>query len=311
MGFLKRLFGRDEKGPEPDSQGFVRMLDATGNQIVVSREQLRNSILPATLKTHWLDAEQLYLTIVNALQDGFFADVLEAADHLRQLDSANPLYTCVYAIALLQNKQLDRAQDVLLTFLKEYGEDGYVLTNLAKVYAERGQRAQATDTLWHALEVDPNQANALEWYAVIGYEQGGESARIDRWKQVAAFPASWRAQLWLARAALQNGEKPKAMELYQESISRASSVPPADLLMQMTGDLGGHGHLAELVELTVSHFSPEVHGLQVGNNLIKAHLGLRQNREARAVLNRLRMLNQPPWKPTLEYWESELRKVDA
>src|ERR1700691_795861 len=53
-------------------------------------------------------------------------------------------------------------------------------------------------------------------------------------------------------------------------------VSPAD-----ERDLGMHGLLPELLELTEPYFIPEVHGLQVGNNLIKANMELGHLHRAR------------------------------
>jgi hypothetical protein len=78
----------------------------------------------------------------------------------------------------------------------------------------------------------------------------------------------------------------------------------------MSGDLGTHGLLAELLELCEPLFVPEVHGLQVGNNLIKANLGLRRIDRARRILNRLRILQRPDWPPQLAFWEEEIAKAE-
>ena len=88
------------------------------------------------------------------------------------------------------------------------------------------------------------------------------------------------------------------------------ALPPADVLMQMSGDLGTHGLLAELLELCEPLFVPEIHGLQVGNNLIKANLGLRRIERARRILNWLKMLKRPDWPAQLAFWETEIAKAD-
>ena len=53
--------------------------------------------------------------------------------------------------------------------------------------------------------------------------------------------------------------------------------------MQISGDLGNAAHLPELLQLVEPHFVAEVHGLPVGNNLIKAHLDLGQLDAARGL----------------------------
>src|SRR5262249_409091 len=83
----------------------------------------------------------------------------------------------------------------------------------------------------------------------------------------------------------------------------------AELLMQMSGDLGNHGHLAELLELTEPYFIPENHGLQVGNNLIKAHLELGHLDPARRILDQLYSFQRPDWKETLSYWDTQVARA--
>jgi hypothetical protein len=58
---------------------------------------------------------------------------------------------------------------------------------------------------------------------------------------------------------------------------------PTDALMQISGDVGNRGRLALLLDLCVPKFDLMLHGIQVGNNLIKANLDLRRTREARAI----------------------------
>jgi hypothetical protein len=94
--------------------------------------------------------------------------------------------------------------------------------------------------------------------------------------RVAGLPGSWRAQLWLARAALKARQLSRALTYYRESLSRVTKPVPVDMLMQISGDLGRAGHLPELLAITEPLFDPTFHGLQVGNNLIKAHFDLGQ-----------------------------------
>lgn len=149
-----------------------------------------------------------------------------------------------------------------------------VCANLAKVHATRHEHGRAAAILWHALELDPNQTMAVGWFAALAYERGGKSAMVEAWARVAALPGSWRAQLWLARATFEKDDFPRALAYYRESFTRVSETVPTEFLRQMSGDLGIHGRFTELVQLTEPHFKPEVHGLRVGNNLIKSNFEL-------------------------------------
>jgi hypothetical protein len=73
--------------------------------------------------------------------------------------------------------------------------------------------------------------------------------------------------------------------------------------------LGADGYLAELIELTLPNFDLTFHGLQVGNNLIKAFLELGQIESAYNLVQKLYEQDRPDWKPTLAFWEQEIAQV--
>ena len=321
------LFGKKEKAPAqaPTTRlpantslgstapltdpNLIRVFDEFGRELFITKEQWCTSILPGILKSNWNNPDRLYGIIVDSLNDGFLHEVLDAAEHLYLIDPVSARGACIYGIVLMENKCLDQAEHVLRSYIKKHGEDGYVLTNLAKVYSARDETQKAEATLWRALEVDPNQDNGLGWYAAIHRERSGEEAGLEALRHVAALPGSWRAQLWLARASLESHDLGRALTYYHEGLSRIGEEVPIDFLMQMSGDLGRSGHLSELLRLTEPRFVPEIHGLQVGNNLIKAHLDLGHIEAAHKVLKQLYALKRPDYKPHLSFWDTELAKA--
>jgi tetratricopeptide (TPR) repeat protein len=288
---------------------LIAVFDAYGRELFITRQQWRDSVLLGNLQKHWDEPEALYGLIVGALKDGFRADVIEAARHLHEIDPVPVRGACVWGIVLLEEKRLDEAEQVFRDYLARHGEEGSILTNLAKVHSARGNGALAEETLWHALEVDPNQDNGLVWFAALHRDRGGEAAALAAQRRVAAVPGSWRPQLWLARAGLADRQVDDALALYRESLARAPRPVPADLLMQLSGDLGNQGHLPEILQLAEPHFDAATHGLAVGNNLIKAHFDLGQHEAVRVLLDRLYAFNRPDWKPTLAYWDTELARA--
>jgi tetratricopeptide (TPR) repeat protein len=310
MGIFDKL-RRKKEGASADareSSDVIKLVDKTGGLVLISKEDYRTRSLPAAVSANRSDPEQLSAIIITSLRDGFFSDVLEAAEHLYQIDPERSRGTCVYGIALMKNSRLEDAERVFLSHVEQYGEDGAVLTNLAKIYSERNETEKANATLWHALEVDPNTENALGWYAALAHERAGKVGQLEAWRRVAAIPGSWRAQLWLARIALESRDPKAALAYYRQSLSRVGDNVPADFLGQMTGDLGKHGLLAELIELSEPSFVPAVHGLQAGNNLIKANLDLGRIDRARSILNQLRMMQRPDWTGSLSFWAAEIGK---
>ncbi len=290
-------------------KNLIRIYDSYGQEFLITREEWRKNVLPDSLKKAWNDPDNLYSIIVSALKDGFYSDIVNAAKQLYKIEPQHMRSACVLGIVLIEEGQLDKAENVFRDFMAKYGEDGVILNNLAKIYVERKDDAKAEEILWHGLEVDPNQDNAVGWYEQIYRERGGEQVSREALKRIAALPGSWRAQLWLARAALQSQHLDQALAYYHESLSRIGKEVPADLLMQMSGDLGRQGYLGELLQLTKSYFVAEKHGLQVGNNLIKAHLDLGEIEAARQIINQLYAVKRPDWKDTLSFWDQEIAKA--
>ncbi len=306
-----------ELGPNP-----IQVFDQEGREHFLSREEWRRSVLPGILEAHWLQPDLLYVDIVAALDDGFRAEVVEAAKQLHAIDPKPARGASLRAIVLMEEGQLDEAEKVLRDFLARHGEEGAVLTNLAKIAALRQDPAGAETLLERALEVDPNQGNAVAWYEAICRERDGEAAGVAALGRIAALPGSWRAQLGLARAALAAGDLDRALALYRESLARAGTAagaapaggpPPVELLLQMSGDLGERQtreHLQAIVELVEPQFDAAVHGLEVGNNLLRARLELGQPAAARRILDQLHACNRPDWKGDLALWDAKLESTD-
>ena len=321
MRWLDRFFGKKPSTPPAACQGsqratdelrddpnLIRVFDGYGRELFITKEQWRVNVLPGAIQSNWDRPDQLYDILVGALNDGFRLDIIEAAEHLWRIDTHPVRAACLWGIVLMQEKRLDEAEKVLRDCLAQHGEAGIVLANLAKVYAARGD-GRSEEILWHALEVDPNQDNGFWWYVAIFRERGGEKAALEATGRVAALPGSWRAQLWLARAALEANDVQKALALYREALSRVAKPAPTDLLMQMSGDLGKATCLNEVVELVEPSFEPAGHGLAVGNNLIRAHLDLGRVDAAHRILDQLHALNRPDWKEHLAFWGTEIARA--
>jgi len=331
MSLFDNLFGRKKPDPEPvppkpstpavlppkknqpgdpsKDPNMIKVFDAYGREMFITKEVWRTQVLPGTLKSNWNNAEQLAGVVIGSMNDGFFADVLAAAEQLYRIDPIPARGTCAYGIVLMKINRLDDAEKVFQSYIQKHGEEGSILTNLAKVYSARNDHRKAEEVLWHGLELDPNQDNGMGWYFTIYRERGGEPAGQDALRRIAALPGSWRAKLWLARQALQARKTVEALSMYQECLARATKPVPTDLLMQMSGDLGNAGHLPQILQLVEPHFDAKTHGLPVGNNLIKAHLDLGQIDAGRRILDQLYAQNRMDWKQNLSYWDTELAKA--
>jgi Flp pilus assembly protein TadD len=150
-----------EQPSQQKDPNLIRVYDKYGRQLFVTKEAWRTDVLPGTIQANWDNPDQLYNLIIAALNDGFRADILEAATHLYDVDAERLRAANLWGIVLMEEGRLDEAEHVFNAFIRQHGESGVILTNLAKIFAKRGDEAKAERTLWHALEVDPNQMQRI------------------------------------------------------------------------------------------------------------------------------------------------------
>ena len=289
----------------------IQLFDKYGREFQIPREQWRSEILPKNLQSHWNDADALYGDILQAIQDGFSAEISDALTRLAELEPASARSLTARGFVMLRGGRLDDAQRLLEEATAKHPGDASTWNNLAKVYAERGDSARVESTLWRALQADPNDENTLGWYEALARERGGANAAAEALQRVTQLPRSWRARTALARHRLDARDLAGATRLHGEALEMVRGEVPADILMTITGDLGKRGYLAQLLETGTAHFDIERHGMRVANNLIKAYIDTGRPQEARALVERLFAYNRPDWKPTLSFWDAELLKAEA
>jgi tetratricopeptide (TPR) repeat protein len=321
MNFLKKLFGMNGQKQRSSSQPVVpekpelqetptiRVADSYGREFLITRDQWRENILLGNIEKRWSDPEALSSLIIQALQDNFIEEMVAPAEHLVQLDGHSELSTTLLAITYHKTGKINASEKVLTNYLAKNEPTAAILNNLAKVYDARAEEEQKIATLWQALQQDPNHDNSVMWYISIFRDADGEDGALDALKRLASLPHSWRAQAWLARHELTIQRLDVAMTLYKEALENTPKPVPTDLLMQMTGDLGNAGHFNEIIMLGEPAFDVEFHGLQVGNNLIKANLSLGRINQASDLLNKLFSINRLDWRETLNYWDTEIGKA--
>jgi tetratricopeptide (TPR) repeat protein len=201
---IKSVFSGTTSDVNPADKGqFVKSFTDKGEQVLIPRSEWRNRVLPDQLKNVWNDPEALYGAIVMAMQDGFFAEVIEAAKHLVEIDKITDRSYNVLGLAYLHTNALSEAEQTLEKGISVSDYKAVMTTNLAKVYVAQGEEQKAMQTLWSAIQLDPNQDNGLDWFTVLEFEKGGEPARLASYKKVAALPNSWRAKLYIARHHLE------------------------------------------------------------------------------------------------------------
>lgn len=98
-------------------------------------------------------------------------------------------------------------------------------------------------------------------------------------------------QLAAARARLEAKDLPGALAIYEEVLAAAGDRP--DVLASLSGDLGTHGHVREIIELVAPRYDAERHGASAGLNLLQAYLALREAEAAQHLLDILFALGRP------------------
>ncbi len=272
-----------------DAQG-IPFYDTEGRRHVVSRDYFACTILPDQFEQADDDADRLYGVIVIALTDGFFAEALEPARHLFVIDPDEERATNVLGIALMRTGGLDEAEKLYQEYLAKECPSGVIFTNLAKIYSSRGEDARAERTLWTALQVDPNQDAGLKWWGAIHRERGGDQGYWEAMRSVAELPGSWRAQLWLARKQLSEGDSAGAVATYREVLPAA--VIDGEALTMISGDLGDHGCSRDSLDLVGPVYDPVTHGPYPGLNLIQACIETGDKARGRELLGSVESLRR-------------------
>jgi hypothetical protein len=100
-----------------------------------------------------------------------------------------------------------------------------------------------------------------------------------------------KPRLVAARERLEANDLAGALAIYEPLL--AASADRADVLVTISGDLGAHGHVAQIIELVAPRYDAERHGPATGLNLLQAYLAVRDPDSAQHVLDILFSLNRP------------------
>lgn len=95
-----------------------------------------------------------------------------------------------------------------------------------------------------------------------------------------------------AREKLTAKDLPSALALYEEVLATTAGDRP-DVLVAISGDLGSHGHVGEIIELVAPRYDAARHGPATGLNLLQAYLAVRNPDAAQHVLDILFSLQRP------------------
>ncbi len=124
-----------------------------------------------------------------------------------------------------------------------------------------------------------------------------------------AAPSSpTKPRLAAARERLDAKDLPGAMAIYEEILA-AGAGDRADVLVAISGDLGSHGHVAEIVELIAPRYAADRHGPATGLNLLQAYLAVGNADAAQHVLDILFALNRPELEERLHGFSNAIAEM--
>jgi hypothetical protein len=122
--------------------------------------------------------------------------------------------------------------------------------------------------------------------------------------------APTKPRLAAARERLEAKDLPGAMAIYEEVLAGAAG-DRADVLVAISGDLGSHGHVAEIVELVAPRYDADRHGPATGLNLLQAYLATGNADAAQHVLDILFALNRPELEERLHGFSNAIAELLA
>lgn len=285
----------------------IKMFDQNGNEMYVSKKEYRDKVLPTQISEFWNDPNNLYSLIVMSLQDGFFKEMLKPSERLFKIDDNKERCYVIRAIVLLKNDRLDDSKKVLEEYCQYYEPTGTILTNLAKVYNEKGETQESVNLLWRGLNLDPNQDNGLGWWGAIHFDKGGKVEYKKAMEKVATISGSWRAQLFLAKLWLEDKDINNALELYREVLSKASNESGA--LLDISGELGKNGLYQDTFDLIVPLYKIDFHDPFIGINLLQTYLEANRYKEGITLLLKLKKLNRYDINKYLDYFQDKFEEL--
>ena len=310
MGKIQSLFGKKEKKEEVKQEikeKMIEYIDQYGKRGKMSITKWKEEVIPAKIKNAWNKPSDLYNELVEAIEGGFVEDILEAAKHLRDVDEIKERGTTILAIAYMSMRDFQSAEKVLLEFIDEYGKSGIVLTNLAKVYDNKGEKDKVLETLWEGLNIEPNQDNGVAWFLEIHKEKEGKEGYISALNKVAAIEGSWFANLLIAREHINEKDIEGAKNIYIKVLERYSDN--SNVLITISSDLGQAGYIDEMINLIGPVFDINRHIPQVGLNLLNGYYLNKKWKEGEELIRKLMGVPDTRLRDYLVHMMNEFEKI--
>ena len=286
----------------------IECFDAYGSKMLISKMEWIKKVLPNQIQKHWNEPSELYNDILLAIKDGLSEYVVDAAQHLNDIDTIKERGYVILSIVYMKINRNSDAQIVLEEYIKFFSKTGTVLTNLAKVYEAQGKHQESMDKLWEGIQLEPNQDNGLAWWLAIKKEEGGIEAYVQALHEASTIPGSYLPQLYIARNYIENKDLDTALKMYSQIIAEHGHKD--DVLFMISGDMGKAGLVREMLDLVTYLYDVNRNDERIGFNLLKAYLMNKNVQEGQRLISKLMQLNRPDLKQYLLSMSEEFEKIE-
>ncbi len=286
---------------------MIECYDAYGRKMLISKMEWLNKVLPDQIQKHWNDPSALYNDILLSIKDGLSESVIDAAQHLKEIDNIKERGYVILSIVYMKNNRNRDAQSVLEEYIKVYSKTGTILTNLAKAYEAQGMHQECMNILWEGLQLEPNQENGLAWWLAIKKEEGGTQAYVQALYEASTIPGSYLPQLYIARNYIENQDLDTALNMYRQIIVEHGDKD--DVLFVISGDMGKAGLVLEMLDLVSPLYKINVNDERIAFNLLQAYKMTKNVEEGQRLISQLMQLNRPDLKQYLLGMSNEFEKM--
>jgi tetratricopeptide (TPR) repeat protein len=287
---------------------MIECYDAYGRKMLISKMEWIKKVLPGQIQKHWNEPSELYNDILLSIKDGLSEYVINAAQHLKDIDSIKERGYVILSIVYMKNNRNRDAQNVLEEYIRDYSKTGTILTNLAKACEAQGKHQECVDTLWEGLQLEPNQDNGLAWWLAIKKEEAGTEAYVQALYEASTIPGSYLPQLYIARNYIENKDLDTALKMYSQIIAEHGDKD--DVLFMISGDMGKVGLVKEMIDLVAPLYNVNHNDERIAFNLLQAYLMNKNVREGQILISQLMQLNRPDLKQYLLSMSEAFEKID-
>ena len=125
----------EEAAPAAVPEERLTAYDAYGRAVSLTRDEYRARVLPTTIRKSWDNPPALYSAIVQGLRDDFAADLLDASEHLVEIDPDPERATTARGIVLMKTGDKRPAVTALSNLQGQFFTDNNLLAAAALLVA--------------------------------------------------------------------------------------------------------------------------------------------------------------------------------